>query len=120
MQVFRVILNQRKTCPLRPDLYGLYAYLGLLKVSKTDRSLARLHPRLRAYQEGDELRFYVRFPDAVVENALKSSLRLLGLLRSRVPAADIRFFRFEDFPNVTDNPTEIFYRYEASRAKGLL
>ncbi|HUK90404.1 MAG TPA: hypothetical protein VLZ81_08375 [Blastocatellia bacterium] len=117
---YRILINQRKTHITRPDLFGLYAWLGLIRVSHRDSHLARLHPRLRAAvaDDGQELRFRVKEVDRIQRHSARSLLAALAFLgRPRVPSEDIAFFRFENFPNLTDDPNEIEMAYEKAIAK---
>lgn len=112
---YRILINQRKTHLTRPDLFGLYAWLGLIRVSRRDCHVGRIHPRLKAAvaEDGQELRFRVKEKAAIVRHPPRTLMAALAFLgRPRVPAEDIMFLRFENFPHLTDDPNEIELAYE--------
>jgi len=118
---YRVILNQRRTHVTRPDLFGLYAWLGLIRVSRRDQHIGRVHPRLRASvaEDGQELRFRVQEVAPIQRHSVRSLMAAIAFLaRPRVPAEDIAFYRFENFPNLIDDPNQIQMEYEKATSNG--
>ena len=107
----RVIIHSNKTVVLSPSLFGAYAWLNLIRVARKDSHLARVHPRLFAWSEGEEMRFRIRddLLPAVERWALASQLGWLMKRgcggRPAISATLVHYYRF--VLRATDDPIEM-------------